>query len=35
MTARVPTNTFGVKNADGTPKTFYKPKYGIKFWEDQ
>ena len=29
------TNTLGVKTADGTPKTLFKPKAGIKYWERQ
>ncbi|WP_027936970.1 hemagglutinin repeat-containing protein [Anaeroarcus burkinensis] len=29
------TNTFGSYNADGTTKTFYKPKRGIDYWNDQ
>jgi pyocin large subunit-like protein len=35
MTTRPPTNTFGVLRADGSPRTFYKPKEGIKYWETQ
>ncbi|HEM8846770.1 TPA: VENN motif pre-toxin domain-containing protein, partial [Proteus mirabilis] len=29
------TNTFAVKNADGTPKTMFKPQSGIEYWEKQ
>ena len=29
-----PTNTFGVRQADGTPRTFYKPTDGIKYWNN-
>ncbi|ENB9463791.1 hypothetical protein ABJA24_004174, partial [Providencia rettgeri] len=29
------TNTFAVKNADGTPKTMFRPQNGIEYWEKQ
>ncbi|MFC3341605.1 polymorphic toxin-type HINT domain-containing protein [Paenibacillus abyssi] len=29
------TNSFGSYNADGTTKTFYKPKRGQAYWDDQ
>ncbi|EAA2596693.1 filamentous hemagglutinin [Salmonella enterica subsp. enterica] len=29
------TNTFAVKNADGTPKTMFKPQNGLEYWEKQ
>lgn len=29
------TNTFAVKNADGTPKTMFRPENGMEYWEKQ
>ncbi|ENN8378893.1 hypothetical protein ACAX46_004363 [Providencia rettgeri] len=29
------TNTFAVKNADGTPKTMFRPENGMEYWERQ
>jgi pyocin large subunit-like protein len=29
------TNTFGSYNPNGTTKTFYKPKRGQAYWNDQ
>ncbi len=29
------TNTFGAYNPDGTTKTFFKPKDGVKYWNRQ
>ena len=29
------TNTFGVKDANGVPKTMFRPKDGIKYWNNQ
>ncbi len=29
------TNTFAVKNVDGTPKTMFKPQNGLEYWEKQ
>jgi len=29
------TNTFGAYNSNGTTKTFFKPKDGIKYWNRQ
>jgi filamentous hemagglutinin len=28
-------NTFGVQRADGAPKTMFKPKGGIEYWNTQ
>lgn len=29
------TNTFGVQNADGAPKTMFRPSDGINYWNKQ
>lgn len=29
------TNTFAAKNKDGVPKTMFKPKLKMKYWENQ
>jgi filamentous hemagglutinin len=29
------TNTFGIMDANGTPRTFYKPTAGIRYWNRQ
>lgn len=29
------TNTFGVKDANGTPRTMFRPTDGVKYWDKQ
>ena len=29
------TNTFGVQNASGAPKTMFRPSDGIEYWNKQ